>query len=245
VYPVHWDTAIIIKVANKVRTDDIIHRNLNVDTPAIEVDPDLQELRLSQVQQAQTADRFVDMIGESDSSDEPSDDDASRRLSMSDHHPLASSHHELKDEGKYEEEESEEDESEEEYEKEEEDDEEKEEEDEMYFLHIQFLAELILQTHFYQICIYLYVLSIQVEDEDEDQLLLQASIQQFEEAALEQKGASLRDTFSVSDESYLKLFRCIFTDPFFHKAFLCLLNEDEDEGRLLEQAALEQLELEA
>ena len=76
----------------------------------------------------------------------------------------------------------------------------------MYFLHTQFLAELILQTHFYQTCIYLYVLSIQVEDEDEDQLLLQASIQQFEEAALEQKGASLRDTFSVS----------IFTDPFFH-----------------------------
>ena len=214
-YPVHWDTAIIIKVANEVRTDDIIHRNLNVDTPAIKVDPDLQELRLSQVQQAQTADRFVDMIGESDSSDEPSDDDASRRLSMSDHHPLASSHHELKDEGKYEEEECEEEESEEEYEKEEEeyeeeyekeeeeddDDEEKEEEDEVYFLHTQFLAELILQTHFYQICIYLYVLSIQVEDEDEDQLLLQASIQQFEEAALEQKGASLRDTFSVSDES--------------------------------------------
>ena len=213
-YPVHWDTAIIIKVANEVRTDDIIHRNLNVDTPAIKVDPDLQELRLSQVQQAQTADRFVDMIGESDSSDEPSDDDASRRLSMSDHHPLASSHHELKDEGKYEEEECEEEESEEEYEKEEyeeeyekeeyeedDDDEEKEEEDEVYFLHTQFLAELILQTHFYQICIYLYVLSIQVEDEDEDQLLLQASIQQFEEAALEQKGASLRDTFSVSDES--------------------------------------------
>ena len=201
-YPVHWDTAIIIKVTNEVRTDDIIHRNLNVDTPAIKVDPDLQELRLSQVQQAQTADRFVDMIGESDSSDEPSDDDASRRLSMSDHHPLASSHHELKDEGKYEEEECEEEEYEEEYEKEEEeddDDEEKEEEDEVYFLHTQFLAELILQTHFYQICIYLYVLSIQVEDEDEDQLLLQASIQQFQEAALEQKGASLRDTFSKSE----------------------------------------------
>ena len=133
-YPVYSDTAIIIKVANEVRTDDIIHRNLNADTPAIKVDPDLQELRLSQVQQAQTADRFVDMIGESDSSDKPSDDDASRRLSMSDHHPLASSHHELKDEGKYEEEEcEEEEESEEEYEKEEEeeddDDEEKEEED--------------------------------------------------------------------------------------------------------------------
>ena len=128
-----------------------------MDTPAIKVDPDLQELRLSQVQQAQTADRFVDMIGESDSSDEPSDDDASRRLSMSDHHPLASSHHELKDEGKYEEEECEEEESEEEYEKEEEeyeeeyekeeeedddedekeeekyDDEKKEEEDEVYY----------------------------------------------------------------------------------------------------------------
>ena len=91
-----------------------------MDTPAIKVDPDLQELRLSQVQQAQrlrqTADRFVDMIGESDSSDKPSDDDANRRLSMSDHHPLASSHHELKDEGKYEEEECEEEESEEEYE---------------------------------------------------------------------------------------------------------------------------------
>ena len=169
---------------------------------------------------------------------------------MSDHHPLASSYYELKDEGKYEEEECEEEESEEEYEKEEEeeyeeeyekeeyeeddDDEEKEEEDEVYFLHTQFLAELILQTHFYQICIYLYVLSIQVEDEDEDQLLLQASIQQFEEAALEQKGASLRDTFSD----------CIFTDPFFPQLF-CLLSEDEDEGRLLEQAALEQLELEA
>jgi len=178
VYPVHWDTAIIIKVANEVRTDDTI-RNLNVDTPAIKVDPDLQELRLSQVQQAQTADRFVDIsIGESDSSDEPSDDDASRRLSMSDHHPL---------EEEWEEEECEEEE-EEEY------DEEEEEDDEVYFLHTQFLAELILQTHFYQICIYLYVLSIQVEDEDEDQLLLQASIQQFEEAALEQKGASLRDT---------------------------------------------------
>ena len=79
-------------------------------------------------------------------------------------------------------------------EEEEDDDEEEEEEDEVYFLHTQFLAELFLQTHFYQICIYLYVLSIQVEDEDEDQLLLQASIQQFEEAALEQKGASLRDT---------------------------------------------------
>ena len=182
-YPVHWDTAIIIKVANEVRTDDTIHRNLNVDTPAIKVDPDLQELRLSQVQQAQTADRFVDIsIGESDSSDEPSDDDASRRLSMSDHHPL---------EEECEEEECEE---EEEYEEEEEDDDEEEEEDEVYFLHTQFLAELFLQTHFYQICIYLYVLSIQVEDEDEDQLLLQASIQQFEEAALEQKGASLRDT---------------------------------------------------
>ena len=133
VYPVHWDTAIIIKVANEVRTDDIIHRNLNVDTPAIKVDPDLQELRLSQVQQAQrlrqTADRFVDMIGESDSSDEPSDDDASRRLSMSDHHPLASSHHELKDEGKYEEEECEEEESEQEAEEEEEDEEEYEKEE--------------------------------------------------------------------------------------------------------------------
>ena len=213
-YPVHWDTAIIIKVANEVRTDDIIHRNLNVDTPAIKVDPDLQELRLSQVQQAQTADRFVDMIGESDSSDEPSDDDASRRLSMSDHHPLASSHHELKDEGKYEEEECEEEESEEEYEKEEEeyeeeyekeeeeddDDEEKEEEDEVYFLHTQFLAEFFLQTHFYQICIYLYVLSIQVEDEDEDKLLLQASIQQFEEAALEQKGASFATLFPDESE---------------------------------------------
>ena len=175
-YPVHWDTAIIIKVANEV---DTIHRNLNVDTPAIKIDHDLQELRLSQVQQAQTADRFVDIsIGESDSSDEPSDDDASRRLSMSDHHPL---------EEEWEEEECEEYE-EEEYEEEE------EEEDEVYFLHTQFLAELFLQTHFYQICIYLYVLSIQVEDEDEDQLLLQASIQQFEEAALEQKGSSLRDT---------------------------------------------------
>ena len=184
-YPVHWDTAIIIKVANEVRTDDIIHRNLNVDTPAIKVDPDLQELRLSQVQQAQTADRFVDIsIGESDSSDEPSDDDASRRLSMSDHHPL---------EEECEEEECEEEEEYEEYE-EEEYDEEEEEEDEVFFLHTEFLAELFLQTHFYQICIYLYVLSIQVEDEDEDQLLLQASIQQFEEAALEQKGASLRDT---------------------------------------------------
>jgi len=183
VYPVHWDTAIIIKVANEV---DTIHRNLNVDTPAIKVDPDLQELRLSQVQQAQTADRFVDIsIGESDSSDEPSDDDASRRLSMSDHHPL---------EEECEEEECEEEEEEEYEEEEEDDDEEEEEEDEVYFLHTQFLAELFLQTHFYQICIYLYVLSIQVEDEDEDQLLLQASIQQFEEAALEQKGASLRDT---------------------------------------------------
>ena len=70
---------------------------------------------------------------------------------------------------------------------------------EVYFLHTQFLAKLTLQTHFYQICIYLYVLSIQVEDEDEDQLLLQASIQQFQEAALEQKGASLRDTFSKSE----------------------------------------------
>ena len=123
-YPVHWDTAIIIKVANEVRTDDIIRRNLNVDTPAIKVDPDLQELRLSQVQQAQTADRFVDIsIGESDSSDEPSDDDASRRLSMSDHHPL---------EEECEEEECEE----EEYEEEEEDDDEEEEgEEEVYFLH--------------------------------------------------------------------------------------------------------------
>ena len=123
-YPVHWDTAIIIKVANEVRSDDTIHRNLNVDTPAIKVDPDLQELRLSQVQQAQTADRFVDIsIGESDSSDEPSDDDASRRLSMSDHHPL---------EEECEDEECEEE--EEEYE-EEDDDEEEEEEDEVYFLH--------------------------------------------------------------------------------------------------------------
>ena len=152
-----------------------------MDTPAIKVDPDLHELRLAQVQQAQTADRFVDMMAESDSSDELSDDDASRRLSMSDHHPLARSHHALNDEF--------------------EESEEEEDDDEVYFLHTQFLAEFFLQTHFYQICIYLYVLSIQVEDEDEDQLLLQASIQQFEEAALEQKGASLRDTFSVSDES--------------------------------------------
>ena len=84
----------------------------------------------------------------------------------------------------------------------------------MYFLHTQFLAELILQTHFYQICIYLYVLSIQVEDEDEDQLLLQASIQQFEEAALEQKGASFATLFPLTKvNSYLELFRCIFTDP--------------------------------
>jgi hypothetical protein len=160
---------------------------------------------------------------------------------MSDHHPLASSHHELKDEGKYEEEESEEEESEEGYEKEEEeyeeeyekeeeeddDDEEKEEEDEVYFLHTQFLAELILQTHFYQICIYLYVLSIQVEDEDEDQLLLQASIQQFEEAALEQKGASLRDTFSVTIcitkvNIYYKLFRLYFYRPIFSLSFSVL-----------------------
>ena len=122
-YPVHWDTAIIIKVANEV---DTIHRNLNVDTPAIKVDPDLQELRLSQVQQAQTADRFVDIsIGESDSSDEPSDDDASRRLSMSDHHPL---------EEECEEEECEEE--EEEYEEEEDDDDDEEEEEAVSYTHL-------------------------------------------------------------------------------------------------------------
>ena len=146
-YPVHWDTAIIIKVANEVRTDDTIHRNLNVDTPAIKVDPDLQELRLSQVQQAQTADRFVDIsIGESDSSDEPSDDDASRRLSMSDHHPL---------EEECEEEECEE---EEEYEEEEEedDDEEEEEEDEVYFLPPNFWLSCFYRPIFIRY-VYIYM----------------------------------------------------------------------------------------
>ena len=139
-YPVHWDTAIIIKVANEVRTDDTIHRNLNVDTPAIKVDPDLQELRLSQVQQAQTADRFVDIsIGESDSSDEPSDDDASRRLSMSDHHPL---------EEEFEEEDFEEE--------EEDDDEEEEEEDKVYFLPPNFWLSCFYRPIFIRY-VYIYM----------------------------------------------------------------------------------------
>ena len=93
-------------------------------------------------------------------------------------------------------------------------------------------AELILQTHFYQICIYLYVLSIQVEDE-EDQPLLQASIKQFEEAALEQKRASLREADLDSEDEEvcilftIPLFDCIvFTDPFLSVIYLCVLSVD-------------------
>ena len=43
---------------------------------------------------------------------------------------------------------------------------------------------------------------------------------------------------------YYKLFRLYFYRPIFSLSF-SVLSEDEDEGRLLEQAALEQLELEA
>lgn len=61
VYPVHWDGGIILDLVRETRVSAITDRRLNVDTPAIKVDPEVRE-RWFQIQEARKADRYVDMV---------------------------------------------------------------------------------------------------------------------------------------------------------------------------------------